>query len=134
MDVLDTVIEKICAAYSDVIAIYIFGSFESTFERGNSDLDVAVLCEGSLDNVQRWQLAQEIAIAIDRNVDLVDLSAASTVLQFQVLDSNKCIYCADTTRCAQFESTVDSMYLRLKELRSGIIDDVKDRGEIYDND
>ena len=66
-----------------------------------------------------------------RDVDLVDLRAASSVLRVQVLRDAQLLFESDPNARALFEATVLSSYARLNEERRGIIEDVMRSGRIY---
>ena len=118
-------------ALPDCQAIYSFGSWGTDAERPDSDIDLAVLPRTPLDPVQRWDLAQKLASLARRDVDLVDLLRASTVLRMQVVANGQRLYTADVNAVEQFEDTVFSSYARLNEERRGILDDVRQRGNIH---
>lgn len=69
--------------------IYLFGSYAQGTQHRNSDIDIAVLADVTLDNIARWQLAQKLSSALDTDVDLIDLRTASTVLCQQVVTQGK---------------------------------------------
>lgn len=69
---------------------------------------------------------------IDKDVDLIDLAQASTVLSFQVINEGKRIYCKDKHICDTFENVIDSEYLNFRQLRADLIKDIKQRGRITD--
>ena len=118
-------------ALPDCQALYSFGSWGTGAERPDSDIDLAVLPRTPLDPVQRWDLAQKLASLARRDVDLVDLLRASTVLRMQVVANGQRLYTADVNAVEQFEDTVFSSYARLNEERRGILDDVRQRGNIH---
>jgi predicted nucleotidyltransferase len=114
-----------------IIAIYRFGSAGTTWERPESDVDLAILADQKLQATTRWELADVIASILHKDsVDLVDLSQAPTVLSFQIIDSGHRIYCADKTACHLFETHTLSDYVRLNEERSEILEDIKKRGKV----
>lgn len=115
----------------DCQVIYRFGSWGTDDERPDSDIDLAVLPLAPLDPVFRWDLAQRLASLARRDVDLVDLLRASTVLRMQVVAHGQRLYTADVNAVEQFEDTVFSSYVRLNEERRGILDDVQQRGNIH---
>ena len=80
---LQRAVDLVCAACPDVAGIYLYGSFDSPYRRDESDLGLAILSPHPLGAVACWNLAQDVAVAVDRDVDVVDLQAASTVLRFQ---------------------------------------------------
>ncbi len=118
---LSTVIKKIKDNYPQVQAIYLFGSFGTEYETRESDVDIALLLPQKGDAVSLWELAQEIAIELNRDIDLIDLRSASTVFQYQILMTGKRIFCLDNEYCDMFEMTCLSMYLRLNEERKSLI-------------
>lgn len=112
-------------------AIYRFGSWGTDAQRSDSDIDLALLPLQPLDPVLRWELAQALAALAGRDVDLVDLLGASTVLRMQVVAYGERLYCADAFWVEQFEDLVFSSYARLNEERREILTDVRQRGSIY---
>ena len=116
---------------SDLLAIYIFGSSITEYERQTSDIDIAIMCKSKVDKLSLWEVTQEIAIELKRDIDLLDLKSASTVMQMQVVANGKRIFCADNEFCEKFEDFVFSSYALLNEERKGILEDIKSRGSIY---
>ena len=127
----DSIIRLILLAMPDVRAIYLFGSWGKPFQREESDIDVAILPAGPVDNVRRWELAQEVARSVKRDVDLVNLLGASTVLRCQVLTHGERIYCRDRVEAESFESRILSDYVRLNEARHGILNSIREMGSVY---
>jgi predicted nucleotidyltransferase len=72
--------------------IYLFGSMASNKQNSQSDIDIAILCEGKLDAIKRWDFASVLADKLGREVDLVDLNRASTVMQHQITWNGTCLY------------------------------------------
>ncbi len=71
---------------------------------------------------------------LNRYVDLVDLRAASTVMQMQVLLTEECLFCGDVQARDLFEMIVYASYARLNEERAGILEDIRTRGSVYGED
>ncbi len=113
------------------MGIYVFGSWGTASERGDSDLDLAVLSRQVLAAARTWNIAQELAGLAGRNVDLVDLHAASTVMRVQVIAYGERLFCGDEGQCTEFEDMTFSDYARLNEERAGILEDIQRRGSIY---
>jgi uncharacterized protein len=124
-------ISALLAAIPNCQAIYRFGTWMTEDERPDSDIDLAVLPSAPLEPVFRWELAQRLAIEARRDVDLIDLLRASTVLRMQVVAHGQRIYCADLNRVEVFEDYVYSGYARLNEERREILADVRERGNVY---
>jgi predicted nucleotidyltransferase len=115
----------------NIYCIYLFGSFSTKYQRGDSDLDLAILSEDDLSIEKTWEIAQKVASKIKIDVDLVDLKKASTVFQNQIINEGKKIYIKDQTKVDFFENYVDSMYLDLNERRRDLIEDIKERRKVF---
>lgn len=124
--ILDAAIEILKENVQDLVAVVVFGSFGTDYERKDSDLDMAFLTEKPndySDTVKTWNLAQEIAKTINRDVDLVNLRQISTVFSFQILTTGTLVYCSNELMFANFDNLVTSVYLRFQEERKDILDD-----------
>ena len=128
---LKTVVVKLTQNISDLVAVLLFGTFGSEYETQQSDLDLALLARNPLDPVSLWKLTQEIAIDLNRDVDLIDLRQASTVFRYQILTTGQLIYCSDQNEFARFDTTSFSMYFDLQETRKEILKDYEDRNMKY---
>jgi len=124
-------IETICGVVPDCLAIYRFGTWGTKDYRSDSDIDLAVLASSPLDSVVCWDLAQLLAAIAGRDVDLVDLSRAVTVLRMQIVAMGERFFCASENEVESFEDTVFSSYVRFNEERRLILEDVKKRGSVY---
>jgi len=118
-------------AVPDVVAVYRFGSTIRGDERADSDVDLAVLAAAPLDPVQRFALQEELAIALRRNVDLVDLRRASTVMAMQVVSTGKPICVVDRAAHELFADYVFASYARLNEERRAILQQALREGTIH---
>lgn len=79
----------------------------------------------------RFLLREDLALALGRNVDLVDLRAASTVLRAQAVSTGRVVLDAEPAARAAFEVFVYSSYALLNEERAGILDDIAARARVY---
>ncbi len=127
----DVVIQFLTERIPELIAIYQFGSQA----RGNadraSDIDLAILARGPISAEQLFQVAQDLAVQLHRDVDLLDLRTASTVMRAQVISTGQCIHSTDEPARAELEMYAHSDYARLNEERRDILRDIKERGLIY---
>jgi predicted nucleotidyltransferase len=126
-----TIVDLICARINDPIAIYLFGSRAADAVHESSDIDLAVLPQEPLATETRWELQQELAIALRTDVDLVDLLSASTVMRLQVVSKGELLFEGDATKRAEFEMITFSMYARLNEERREILEQVQREGRVY---
>jgi len=125
------IVKAVLEALPDSLAIYRFGSWGTSAQRADSDIDIAVLPPNRLDPVRRWELAQRLASLVGRDVDLVDLLSASTVLKMQVVAHGELLCAPDADAVDRFADLVFSSYARLNEERREILTDVLQRGNIY---
>lgn len=128
---VDRLVELIAAQAGPVIALYLFGSVAADAQRPDSDIDLAMLVEKPLTELQRWSLAQDLAVELGKNVDLIDLRSASTVLRSQILHASHKLYVADAAAVAKFEDFIVGDYARLNEERAGILADIAERGSVH---
>jgi predicted nucleotidyltransferase len=126
-----SVVNLVTARIDDVIAIYLFGSRAADAVHEESDIDIAVLPTLPIPNDVRWDLQQELAIALRSEVDLVDLRSASTVMRYQIVTSGEVLYESDPTCRAEFEMTTLSMYTRFNFERREILEQIEQSGRVY---
>lgn len=126
-----TILSVIRSRVPDPIAVYVFGSTAAGAVHESSDLDLAVLPREPLTPGARWDLQQELAVALRNDVDLVDLRSASTVMRFQVVTTGELIHDGDPRERAEFEMLALSMYARLNEERREILEQVRREGRVY---
>jgi len=124
------IIDLICQQLPDIQAIYLFGSANSAYEKSDSDVDLAFLATKKIEPMKRWQVQQELAILLDKDVDLIDLWQASEVLRWQVISTGQRIYCQKKKTCEAYENTVFSAYLRLNDERKDILEEIQKRGQV----
>jgi len=107
---------------SELLALYVFGSTASGTQRADSDLDLAFLPAGPIEPKRTFDAAQELARLDGRDVDLIDLSRASTVFRAQVVSAGRPVLTADARRVGEFEMYALSDYARLNEERREAVD------------
>lgn len=130
-DLVGKLVDQLRAEQPAIQAVYLFGSWDTPDARPESDIDLAVLAPRPLEEKKRWALSQELALAAHRDIDLLDLLSASTVMRFQIVAHGRRVYCADEAVCANFESWVFSAYARFNEERREILQDIRQRGRVY---
>lgn len=128
---IESAINRVRNAVPGLVAFYRFGSQVQKTARVESDVDLALLGPDALLPEALLDLRQNLAMILHRDVDLVDLRIASTVLQMQVLTTGECLFSGDTRSREQFETLVYSSYARLNEERRGILEDIRSRGSVY---
>ena len=114
----------------NLLAIYAFGSRIQGTARPDSDLDLAVLVAGYADPLTLFEVANELADVAGYAVDLLDLRAASTVMQYQIITTGKRWWALDV-QAALFEASILSEKTALDEARAGLLADIQQRGTVY---
>lgn len=128
---LDMAIKVLREAIPDLVAVYLYGSEATREARPDSDVDLAVLAGNAMPAAKQFDLRQDIESLLHRDVDLVDMRMASTVLRMQVISTGTCLFAGDETRRQQFEDFVYSSYARLNEERREILSDIAAQGRVY---
>jgi len=114
----------------NLLAVYIFGSQVTEHATAQSDLDVAVLLAGKMDPVQLWEISGELADIVGVSVDLLDMRAASTIMQYQVITTGLRVW-GEGLQVGLFECFVLSEKTELDTARAGLLADIQKEGSIY---
>jgi uncharacterized protein len=113
-----------------LLAIYAFGSRITGHATADSDLDLSVLVAGYADVVALWELSSDIADIAGCEVDLVDLRAASTVMQYQIITTGERWWAKDI-QAGLFEVFILSEKTDLDTARAGLLAEIKEEGRVY---
>ena len=114
----------------ELMAIYLFGSQASGDADAASDVDLAVLVRGQVAPLRLWELSGELADIVLRPVDLVDLRAASTVMQYQIITKGRQLWSCGLD-AGIYELFILGQKTSLDEARGLLIGDVFRDGRIY---
>lgn len=128
---LDLVLPDIKNALPSLAGVYVFGSFATGAARADSDVDLAVLCARPIDPAALLALRQVLAAKLRREVDLIDLGAASTILQMQVMSGGRVLSAPNEKALGMFELRVLRDYHDLKLRRAGYEADIVSRGRVH---
>jgi uncharacterized protein len=126
----DAILNALQHRVPDLLAVYAFGSQVQGTAGPQSDLDLAVLVAGLADPVSLWGLSGDLADLAGCSVDLLDLRAASTVMQYQVITIGERWWAKDA-QAALFESAVLSDKTELDAARAGLLADIQTTGVIH---
>lgn len=129
--VIARLVQALSTRLDGLIAVYRFGSFGTSGERTDSDIDLGLQADHPLDPVALFHLAGELATLAGRDVDLVDMIRCSTVMRAQIIATGEVVFCRDTYRCEDFAATAFSRYAHLNEARRGILEDIQARGSVH---
>ncbi len=114
----------------DLLALYAFGSRVQGTAGPDSDLDLAVLVAGYAEPLGLWELAGDLADVAGCAVDLLDLRAASTVMQYQIITLGQRWWAKDV-QAGIFEAVILSEKTALDTARAGLLDDIAKEGVIH---
>lgn len=98
-------------------AIYLFGSHGTASQHPASDIDIAFLPQRSVPAMDVFQTAGLLSQQLGAEVDLVDLTKASTVLRKEILRTGETIEIRNNLALQTFEMLTLSDYARLNEER-----------------
>ncbi|MGH8559881.1 MAG: type VII toxin-antitoxin system MntA family adenylyltransferase antitoxin, partial [Methylococcales bacterium] len=123
-------VKHLQAAFPRLLAVYAFGSQIQDTAQKESDLDLAVLCEGYADPLYLWELSAELADMLHMDVDLLDLRAASTVMQYQIITTGRLLW-GKGLGVGLFECFILSEKTELDAARAGLLTDIAKTGKVY---
>lgn len=124
------IIEALQAALPDAQALFLFGSRADGSHGDDSDLDLAVLLPSPMDPVRLWEAGEAIARRLDIDVDLIDLRAASTVMQYQIITKGRCLF-AQGLEPERYELFILSEMMDLDLARAPLIADIQREGRVH---
>lgn len=126
----EAIVPLLQARVPGLLGVYAFGSQTQGTAGPDSDLDLAVLVAGYAEPLALWQLAGDLADVAGCPVDLLDLRAASTVLQYQVLTTGQRWWAKDA-QAALFEAAALSEKTELDTARAQLLLTIRREGAVY---
>jgi uncharacterized protein len=125
-----SILQALQARVPSLLAVYAFGSRVQGTSGPGSDLDLAVLVAGYAEPLTLFNLAGDLADVAGCPVDLLDMRAASTVMQHQILTTGQRWWALDA-QAALYEAAVLSDKTNLDEARAGLLSDIRRSGTVY---
>ena len=110
--------------------MYVFGSQVTGHATADSDLDIALLMDEGLPAEALWELSSTLANLVKCDVDLLDLRAASTVMQYRIITTGTRLWSNDS-QAALYESFILSQKTALDEARADLSKDLQPTGTVY---
>ncbi|AGX86346.1 DNA polymerase subunit beta [Candidatus Symbiobacter mobilis CR] len=126
----EAIVQALQTRLPNLLAIYAFGSRIQGTSGPDSDLDLAVLVAGYADSLALFDLAGTLTDVAGYAVDLLDLRAASTVMQYQIITTGQRWWARDA-QVALYEAAVLSEKTELDITRAGLLADIQQRGTVY---
>lgn len=126
----EVILQTLQARLPNLLGIYAFGSRIQCTARPESDLDLAVLVAGYADTLLLFDVAGELADVAGCAVDLLDLRAATTVMQYQIITAGQRWWALDG-QAPLFEAAILSEKTALDTARAGLLADIQQRGTVY---
>jgi predicted nucleotidyltransferase len=87
MDTSQAQIRQVLNRHQKIKLCMLFGSMASGKASADSDLDIAVAADQPLSAAELLQLTEEFSTATNRDIDLVDLAAATGLISQQALST-----------------------------------------------
>lgn len=98
---IDRTIESVMSRYPSVVLAILFGSMAQDHTRNDSDLDIAVTSSTPLTAHTHLAIMEDLALAVGRPVDLIDLDRTHNPLLRQILTKGRRVLCHNRTRYAE---------------------------------
>ncbi len=111
-------------------ALYLFGSQNDGSATKKSDVDIAYLSQKTLTSLERWDVSKKLASLLSLDVDLIELSTTNTILRYEILSTADRIY-GEGYEVESFETLAYSFYLRFKEERQPIVDEILKNKSVF---
>lgn len=129
---LDRVVALILDRVPQVQGIYLFGSFATGEAHSESDLDLGVLLPPGmiLPSTHVRTLSEDLSELVGRDIDLILLREANTVLQNEIVSNGRVLLAGDERAVAEFEMLSLSYWQKLNEERAGILEDIARTGSV----
>ncbi len=110
-------IERVVSRHPGVALAYLFGSRARGTARPDSDLDLAVLWDATLDSRERAERESELRASLvaalgplGERADLLDLAAAGAAVGFRVIREGRLLACADDRARVAFVARLARRY------------------------
>lgn len=110
--------------------IYLFGSEHTGDVHAFSDIDIAFVCAQQMSSINKFDIQEELAIKLKRDIDLVDLSQATDLLKMQVIFGEN-LFAINESFLFAFENRVMQDYYDLKEMLQPLYASIKENKSIY---
>lgn len=125
------VVRVLRSAVPGLQLVVLYGSHARGDATAASDVDVAFLCAAPLAPAHVTEAREALERALRRDVHLIDLWTASTVLRHEITQNGEVLLSDRSVRVEQFLDFTLRDYVRLNEERAGILHDIRERGRVH---
>ena len=123
-NIQDKIVKTLSAEIEGLELITLFGSAAGlAYKQNESDIDIAFLASRIINNVQRWNIQENLASLLNSDIDLVDLSSSNDVLRFEIITKGKNIFIKPSHKMECFLDSIYINYIQLNEDRAEIIEE-----------
>jgi predicted nucleotidyltransferase len=123
-------LKKSLSMHSDIVLVFLFGSYVKGDITFFSDLDIAIFFTGTIDYYRINVLREDISEMLGVEVDIVVLNNASPVIKMQVLKKGTLLINKDQQTYNEFFVNTVKEYDDLKRTRKEIEEKIL-KGRIY---
>ncbi len=133
MDSIETSILGYFQSIPHIVSVILFGSYARNDFNQRSDVDIAILCERthvplSMTLIE-WR--EDLSSLLQKEVDLVCLNTASSILGMQVYQDGRILIVRNTREYANYQMLLFTEYAELKEIRAPMEQNILKR-KFYD--
>ncbi|MDZ7703216.1 MAG: nucleotidyltransferase domain-containing protein [Trueperaceae bacterium] len=129
------IVQKVLEHLPRTQAVYLFGTYGTDHEWPHSDIDIAVLLPPriakTIDSRDLIAAQNVLELTLGKPVDLINLRRIDTVLQFEIVTTDRRIYTADAYAADEFEMLTLSFYQKLNEERAELLRDARRESRAY---
>lgn len=111
--------------------VYLFGSAARGELRAESDVDIAFYSLEPVDRLAVFKMSESLAAALNRDVDLIDLSISNDVIRVEVIGTGELLSAPDVQVLYERQMRWLKQYAMLNRERRPIIERIKREGKIY---
>lgn len=94
---IDKVSRDILIEYDNIIFAYIFGSYARNSIKKDSDIDLAIYLDDSIDSDTYLTIKMDLSQSLKREVDLVILNDAPPLLKYEIYKNNILLFTRNRT-------------------------------------
>ena len=125
------VVRVLQAAVPGLQLALLHGSYARGDATPASDVDVAFLAPAPVAPSLITETREALEQALRRDVHLIDLRTASTVLRHEITRHGEVLHTDGSSAVEQFLDFALRDYVRLNEERAGILQDINERGRVH---